>query len=136
MLYSFLLLLFIVDCALLMLVILVQDSKGQGLGGAFGGGGGLSTAMFGGRGAADFLSKATTYLGTAFLVLCILMSLIRPPVASDRSIVMESVEQQQQVIPETGLPLLPGATPNLPPPGGAQPIPGTPDTSGGGGGTN
>lgn len=134
MLYSLLLVLFVLDCALLMLVILVQDSKGQGLGGAFGGGGGLSSAMFGGRGAADFLSKATTYLGTTFLVLCIIMSLIRPPVeGGDRSIIMDSVEQQQQLIPETGLPLLPGATPNIPPPvGGILPSPAAPDTSGGG----
>lgn len=135
MLYSLLLVLFVLDCALLMLVILVQDSKGQGLGGAFGGGGGgLSSAMFGGRGAADFLSKATTYLGTTFLVLCIIMSLIRPPVeGGDRSIIMDSVEQQQQLIPETGLPLLPGAIPNIPPPaGGILPSPAAPDTSGGG----
>ncbi len=133
MMYSFLLFLFVLDCALLMLVILIQDTKGQGLGGAFGGGGALTTSMFGGRGAADFLSKATTYMGTAFLLLCVIMSLVRPPIATDRSIIMESVEQQQ--IPETGLPLLPGATPMLPPPGGgAQPTPGTPDTSGGSGG--
>ena len=137
MLYTLLLFLFVLDCALLMLVILVQDSKGQGLGGALGGGGALTTSMFGGRGAADFLSKATAYLGTGFLVLCIIISLVRPPKAGDRSIIMESAEQQQQQIPETGLPLLPGATPVLPPQGGgAQPTPGSPDTSGGtGGGT-
>ena len=131
MLYTLLLFLFVLDCALLMLVILMQDSKGQGgLGGAFGGGGALSTSMFGGRGAADFMSKATTYLGTSFLVLCVIMSLVRPPEAGDRSIIMESAEQQQ--IPETGLPVLPGATPMLPlPGGGAQPTPGSPDTSGG-----
>ncbi len=134
MLYSVLLFLFVLDCALLMVVILVQDSKGQGLGGAFGGGGGLSGAMFGGRGAADFLSKSTTYLGTAFLVLCIIMSLVRPPIeGGGQSIIMDSVDQQQQLIPETGLPLLPGATPNMPPPaGGIIPSPAAPDTSGGG----
>ncbi len=135
MLYTVLLFLFILDCALLMLVILVQDSKGQGLGGAFGGGSGLSSAMFGGRGAADFLSKATTYLGTAFLLLSVIMSLVRPPVEGGaRSVIMDSVERrQQQQIPETGLPLLPGATPNIPPPGGGvTPSPVAPDTSGGG----
>ena len=69
-LYTPMLILFIVDSVLLMIVILLQDSKGQGLAGAFGGGG-FSTSMFGGRGAATFLSKATTFLGTAFLVLAI-----------------------------------------------------------------
>lgn len=123
MLYSILLFIFILDAALLMVVILLQDSKGQGLGGAFGGGSAFSTAVFGGRGAADFLSKATTFLGTSFLVLALMMTLIPPPGAGERSIVMDSGGPEQQVIPQTGLPLLPGATPFVP-------AAGAPDTSG------
>jgi preprotein translocase subunit SecG len=57
-------------CVLLMIVILMQSSKGEGLAGAFGGGGGLSGAVFGGRGAATFLSKATTVLAIVFFVNC------------------------------------------------------------------
>ena len=126
MLYTFLLTLFIINSLLLMLVILLQDSKGGGLASSFGGGG-LSTAMFGGRGAATFLSKATTYLGTSFLTLCIIMSLMRPVGSGERSVIMDSAGQVQQ-IPETGLPLLPGASPAALPTG--TPAPGTPDTSG------
>jgi preprotein translocase subunit SecG len=130
MLYTVLLIVFVFDCALLMLVILLQDSKGQGLAGAFGGGGGFSTSMLGGRGAATFLSKATQYLGAAFLFLCILMSLIGPGSRVDSgSVVMDATQQAQQQIPQTGLPLLPGATPTLPA-GSGLPIATPPDTGG------
>jgi len=129
MLYTLLLALFIVDCLLLMIVILLQDSKGQGLAGAFGGGGGFSTSMFGGRGAATFLSKATTYLGTAFLTLTILMSLIGPGSrTAPGSVVMDSAQQEQAQIPETGLPLLPGSA-DLPG-GGVLPATSMSDTGG------
>jgi len=58
-------------CCLLVVVILMQASKGEGLAGAFGGGGtGLTGAVFGGRGAATFLSKATTVLAIVFMVNC------------------------------------------------------------------
>ncbi|HUV31005.1 MAG TPA: preprotein translocase subunit SecG [Acidobacteriota bacterium] len=53
----------------LMLVVLMQSAKGDGLAGtAFSGG--LSGAVFGGRGAASFLSRATTVLAIVFMVNC------------------------------------------------------------------
>jgi preprotein translocase subunit SecG len=64
----------IISCGL-MLVVLMQSSKGEGLAGAFGGGG-LSGAVFGGRGAATFLSKATTVLAILFMVSCITLTLM------------------------------------------------------------
>ncbi|MEW5922759.1 MAG: preprotein translocase subunit SecG [Candidatus Zixiibacteriota bacterium] len=58
-------------CILLMIVVLMQSAKGEGLAGAFGGGGtGLTGAVFGGRGAASFLSKATTILAIVFMINC------------------------------------------------------------------
>ncbi|PKK84762.1 MAG: preprotein translocase subunit SecG [candidate division Zixibacteria bacterium HGW-Zixibacteria-1] len=58
-------------CILLMIVVLMQSAKGEGLAGAFGGGGtGLTGAVFGGRGAASFLSKATTILAVVFIINC------------------------------------------------------------------
>jgi preprotein translocase subunit SecG len=63
----------IISCGL-MLVVLMQSSKGEGLAGAFGGGG-LSGAVFGGRGAATFLSKATTVLAILFMISCIGLTL-------------------------------------------------------------
>ena len=59
----------------LVISVLMQSSKGEGLAGAFGGGG-VSGAVFGGRGAAPFLSKATTALAIMFMGMCILLTLI------------------------------------------------------------
>ena len=62
----------IITCIALVLVVLMQSSKGEGLAGsAFGGGGGgMAGAVFGGRGAATFLSKATTVLAIMFMLNC------------------------------------------------------------------
>jgi preprotein translocase subunit SecG len=58
-------------CIALVIVVLLQSAKGEGLAGsAFGGGGGVGSAVFGGRGAAGFLSKATTVLAIVFMVNC------------------------------------------------------------------
>ena len=65
-------------CLALILVVLLQSSKGEGLAGsAFGGGGGgISGAVFGGRGAGTFLSKATTILAVIFMVNCGFLALM------------------------------------------------------------
>ena len=65
----------ILICVALIIVVLMQSSKGEGLAGAFGGGG-LSGAVFGGRGAASFLSKATTVLAIFFMISCMGLSLL------------------------------------------------------------
>jgi preprotein translocase subunit SecG len=81
--YTFLLILFIVNSMALMLVVLMQSSKGGGLGGAFGGGGGQ--AVFGGRGAAPFLSKLTTYLAGGYFVLALMLGIVSAHVRSEDS---------------------------------------------------
>jgi preprotein translocase subunit SecG len=62
----------VIICISLVLVVLLQSSKGEGLAGsAFGGGGGgIGGAVFGGRGAAGFLAKATSYLAVIFMLNC------------------------------------------------------------------
>ncbi len=51
----------------LCVVVLLQSSKGDGLAGAFGGGG-AGQAVFGARGVTTLLHKATIYLAIAFMV--------------------------------------------------------------------
>ena len=63
-----------VICVLLVAVVLLQKSKGDGLSGAFGGGGAL-TASFGNRGAASLLSRATTILAVLFMVASFLLAI-------------------------------------------------------------
>jgi len=54
----------------LVLVVLMQSAKGEGLAGGTAFGGGMSGAVFGGRGTASFLSRATTVLAVLFMVNC------------------------------------------------------------------
>lgn len=65
-----LLIIHVLICITLIVTILLQSSKGGGLAGAFGGAGG-GGAVFGGAGAATFLSKVTTYLAIAFFLTCV-----------------------------------------------------------------
>jgi preprotein translocase subunit SecG len=71
--YSILIGLYILICGILIAIVLMQSSKGEGLAGVFGGGGGQ--ALFGGR-TGDVLTKATSVLGAAFMVLSLVLALI------------------------------------------------------------
>jgi preprotein translocase subunit SecG len=99
MLFNLLLAVHIIVCLALIVVVLLQSSKGGGLAGAFGGGGGQT--MFGGQETATFLSKTTTYLAIAFMVLSLILALMsgRRGTAAPRSVVREAAEQQRNVIP-------------------------------------
>ncbi len=71
--YAFLSFVHIFDCILLIVAVLMQSSKGGGLAGAFGG---QSTqAVFGGRGAGTFLSRATTVLAIVFMLTSLVMTM-------------------------------------------------------------
>jgi preprotein translocase subunit SecG len=66
-LYPIMLVIHVIFSLALIIAVLLQSAKGEGLAGAFGGGG-LTGAVFGGRGAATFLSKATTVLAVGFML--------------------------------------------------------------------
>ena len=59
----------IVLCIAMILIILLQPGKGGDVGAAFGGGGG-GGSMFGPRGPASLLSKATTGAAVLFMMTC------------------------------------------------------------------
>ncbi|MCL2558583.1 MAG: preprotein translocase subunit SecG [Treponema sp.] len=69
---TILLVFFIIVAILLVLLVLVQTEEGDGLGGLFGGGGG---SAFGSR-SGNVLTRATTVLGSAFLVVSLAMALL------------------------------------------------------------
>ena len=75
--YGLLIALHVFICAALIISVLLQSAKGEGLAGAFGGTS-LTGTVFGGRGAATFLSRATSVLAVAFMASCIVIALIRP----------------------------------------------------------
>lgn len=71
--YLFVVSVHVVLCVLLVLVILLQPGKGGDVGAAFGGGGG-GGQMFGPRGPAGLLARATTGVAVAFMVTSITLS--------------------------------------------------------------
>jgi preprotein translocase subunit SecG len=82
-LFYFSLTLFLLLCAVLCLVILVQESKSLGLGASFGGDPGES--LFG-TSTADVLKKFTAWLAVFFMVACLLLSLWSASIGSRRTI--------------------------------------------------
>jgi preprotein translocase subunit SecG len=69
--FTFLLIVQTLVAVALCTVILLQRSEGGGLGV-----GGSSAGFMTARGAADFLSRATAWLGGAFVILCIALAAI------------------------------------------------------------
>ena len=62
---TFLVVLHVMACAVLVLVVLLQRGKGSDVGAALGGGG--SNTVFGSRGAGNFLTKLTTASAVIFM---------------------------------------------------------------------
>ena len=95
---------------LLMVIVLLQSSKGGGLAGTFGGAGNMGS-MFGTRRTADFLSKATWWLGGILAFLSIIVNLFFLPGSTTseqrQSIIQQSGRQnipQQSTLPQTAPP--------------------------------
>ncbi|MEJ2677706.1 MAG: preprotein translocase subunit SecG [Gemmatimonadota bacterium] len=103
--YGFLLSILVVDGLALMVVVLLQSGKGDGLAAM---GGGAGTDMFmGGRQAATFLTKATWVAGGLFLALSVALAVLSSRQEGPSS-VLQGEFQQQQTAPAPQ-PLLPGA---------------------------
>ncbi len=66
-------------------VVLMQRSEGGGLG--IGGGGGGGGGLMSGRGAATALSKVTWALATAFLVVCLILTILGAQESGDASVI-------------------------------------------------
>jgi len=111
--YPLLLTLHLLVCLCLVAVILVQSGKGGGLaGGAFGG---ATQTVFGGRGATDFITRATVVLGVLFFVTSLSLALLTTRGTSTaKSVVSEAAKRATTAAPPT----LPSGS--APPAGGLQ----------------
>ena len=69
---GFVVFLFVPVCVVLTLIILLQDSKGEGLSSSAFGGAEMQSVL-GGRGAATFLGKLTTWLAIGFMVISLFL---------------------------------------------------------------
>jgi preprotein translocase subunit SecG len=93
---------FVINCMVLIIVVLLQSGKAADLAGAFGGAG--SQTAFGPRGAANVLSKATTWCAVMFM-LCAMALVLR----TDRA-----VEQGGSVLQKVSQPTKPAPAPKVP----------------------
>ena len=97
----------------LILVVLLQSGKGADIGAAFGGG--SSQTVFGGRGAATFLSKLTTILAVLFMVMSIVLTLHSSRIGTS------SVIPEDRPSPATSTPAPAAQAPASPAPQGQAP---------------
>lgn len=77
----------ILVCLMLIFVIMLQSGSAADLAGAFGGAG--SQTAFGPRGAATFLTKATTWCAIVFMMSSLALSLKRAPTMEQGSSILE-----------------------------------------------
>src|SRR5437016_7665599 len=82
---------FVLNCLVLIVVVLLQSGKAADLAGAFGGAG--SQTAFGPRGAANVLSKATTWCAIMFMVCAFAMVLRTDKAVGQGSSILERVTQ-------------------------------------------
>jgi len=104
MLYALVLMIHVGVCVGLVLVVLMQSSKGGGLSGVFGG---TDQAVFGGRGAAPALVKVTGALAIAFGLTSLSLAFLATKQRVAKTAIQQEIEK--------------GAKPTSPPPG-AQPM--------------
>jgi preprotein translocase subunit SecG len=106
MIYGILIALQMIISVLLVVGILLQSSKGGGLAGIAGGM--MSSTVFGGRSAANFLTKATTVLATLFFLNCLGMAVLTSRADTKASVTQQSAAQQEA--PNSPVPDIPGGS--------------------------
>ena len=99
---------FILNCLVLIIVVLLQSGKAADLAGAFGGAG--SQTAFGPRGAANVLSKATTWCAVMFMLCAMAMVLRTDKAVGQGSSVLEKVSQPAPKPAPATTPVVPPAT--------------------------
>jgi len=104
---------FILNCLVLIIVVLLQSGKAADLAGAFGGAG--SQTAFGPRGAANVLSKATTWCAVMFMLCAMAMVLRTDKAVGQGSSILEKVSKPAPKpapgTPATRPPTTPATTP-------------------------
>ncbi|MBM3184329.1 MAG: preprotein translocase subunit SecG [Chlamydiae bacterium] len=98
--FYFLLFLFLLLCAVLCFVILIQEAKSLGLGASFGGD--TSDSLFG-TSTAEVLKRFTAYVSGAFLIGCLILSLSSASLGRNASKALFQAAPIEQLKPtETG----------------------------------
>jgi len=118
--YSFLLVVLFIVSVLLVAAILLQSGKGGGLAANFGGSG-TSDSFMGTRQVGNVLTKASWWLGSMFLALAFILSLM-----STRGRTPRSILDQPLSAPTSAPTTTKSATPPIPLEAVPTPVPATP----------
>lgn len=113
-------------CIALMAAILLQSGKGGGLAGTFGAG--SSQTLFGGRGAATFLGRATTVLSVTFFLTSLTLGLNASRSSGTRQSLIQEEARRRGGQPQTAVPG--GDATTAPGPAATQPPAAMPQPSG------
>jgi preprotein translocase subunit SecG len=113
--YTLLIILHIIVAVCLIISVLMQSSKGEGLAGAFGGGT-FSSTVFGGRGAATFLARATAVLALVFALTSVGLTMIKPSSSAESAVqkaagTIPMPQQQAPINVQQGADAQPGSQP-------------------------
>ena len=104
---------FVLNCLVLIIVVLLQSGKATDLAGAFGGAG--SQTAFGPRGAANVLSKATTWCAVMFMLCAMAMVLRTDKAVGQGSSILERVSKPAPKPTPATTPAAPATTPSTTP---------------------
>src|ERR1700676_98199 len=121
--YFVLVTLHILVCGLLIIVVLLQSGEAADLAGAFGGAG--SQTAFGPRGAATFLSKATTWCAIMFMLTSMALTMHQNSTSASTgsSVLQQFSKTSKQPTPAVPAPKAPASAPAPASPAPAAPAP-------------
>jgi preprotein translocase subunit SecG len=121
--YFMLVTLHVVICGLLIVVIMLQSGEAADLAGAFGGAG--SQTAFGPRGAATFLSKATTWCAIMFMLTSMALTMHQNTTraSAGSSVLQQFSKTSKQPAPAVPAPMTPASAPAPAAPAPAAPAP-------------
>lgn len=112
----------IIVCVGLIVIVLLQADKGEGLAGAFGGG--ASSTVFGERGAGGFMSKLTTTMAIVFMVTSLIISVWVPRWQENTAVSSPAIElSSPSAAPMTSAPAETAAPDAIPVPAPGTEIP-------------
>ncbi|MCX7994942.1 MAG: preprotein translocase subunit SecG [candidate division WOR-3 bacterium] len=107
--YGVIFALHVLICILLIVVVLIQQTRGAGMSSVFGGGG--SDSLFGGKGATPFFIKLTSGLAVAFFLTSLFLVILSrrpvPKTAVEKGIETEIPTAPVSPTPEEQIPSVP-----------------------------
>jgi len=116
---SILIAIHVLVCALMILVVLMQRPRSEGLGSAFGGG--LTDNVFGSQ-TTNVLARFTTWMGIAFFAITLLLSILTAKASSGKTAVQKKLlSEPVPAAVSTPIPAAP-STPEATPTASATPV--------------